>query len=120
VDLGASTLAGSADSALSRGTEGYASPEQWGLDTADPKADLYSFGVVFFECLLGHLPPRLPGTGLFAWRRHVRSLYQILRRSEVESMLADLLMLLLQPNPRLRVGSATEVADRLKDWLEQN
>jgi len=42
--------------ALSQGSPAYASPEQIRREKLDPRADLFSLGVVLFECLTGSLP----------------------------------------------------------------
>lgn len=47
------------------GTLSHASPEQLRGDTLDQRADIYSLGIVFYECLTGQLPLQ-PETDSFA------------------------------------------------------
>ncbi|MFW2382374.1 MAG: protein kinase domain-containing protein [Acidimicrobiales bacterium] len=47
---------GGPEAALSQGTPTYASPEQTRREPLAPTADIYSLGVVLYECLTGTLP----------------------------------------------------------------
>ncbi len=49
---------GGPEAALSQGSPAYASPEQIRRETLDARADIFSLGVVLFECLAGTLPFR--------------------------------------------------------------
>ena len=40
------------------GTFPYMAPEQWRRGKVDPRTDIYSFGVIFYECLAGRRPFR--------------------------------------------------------------
>ena len=44
------------EAALSQGSPAYASPEQIRREVLGPRADIFSLGVVLFECLTGFLP----------------------------------------------------------------
>lgn len=48
--------AGSGKDTKLLGTEGYASPEQFGYAQSDPRADIYALGVTIYELLTGELP----------------------------------------------------------------
>ena len=52
-------LSGEGARTLSRGTEGYAAPEQWNSELRDEvskEADYYSLGVVLYQLLTGNMP----------------------------------------------------------------
>ena len=49
---------GGSEAALSQGSPAYASPEQIRREPLGPRADIFSLGVVVFECLAGSLPFR--------------------------------------------------------------
>ena len=55
IALEAATSSGS-EAALSPGSPAYASPEQLQNEALGPEADVFSLGVVLFECLTGALP----------------------------------------------------------------
>jgi len=44
------------EAALSQGSPAYASPEQIRREVLGPRSDIFSLGVVLFECLTGFLP----------------------------------------------------------------
>ncbi|MEE9417405.1 MAG: protein kinase, partial [Acidimicrobiales bacterium] len=50
------TRSGGPAAALSHGSPAYASPEQLRKEQLGPEADIFSLGVVLFECLVGCLP----------------------------------------------------------------
>ncbi len=86
----------------------YASPEQLGLAGADvtPKSDIYSFGLVLAEALLGH-PIDMTGSQaeMIDKRRVVPA-----ELSWVEPTMRPLLQAMLQPLPENRPSSMAEVA----------
>ena len=64
-DFGSACLRGQCDALTAGsviGTPRYAAPEQQGPGAADPTADVYSLGVLFYEWLVGE--PPYPGTTL--------------------------------------------------------
>ena len=85
----------------------YASPEQLGLAGAEvtPKSDIYSFGLVLAEALLGR-PIDMAGSQaeMIDKRRTVPNL------SQIEPTLRPLLQAMLQPLPENRPRSMAEVA----------
>src|SRR6185369_10598 len=48
--------AGLTEAGMIVGTPYYMSPEQCQSDNLDPRADIYSVGVILFEMITGHLP----------------------------------------------------------------
>lgn len=95
------------------GTIAYLSPEQLSTKTIDNRSDIYSLGVVLYECLTA----QPPFTG------EVQSvLYRIvhenpdslrLRGAEVREELETIIMQCLEKNPSRRPQRAKEVADAL-------
>ncbi|MEZ4400056.1 MAG: ATP-binding protein [Kofleriaceae bacterium] len=95
-----------------RGTIGYAAPEAWS-GRLDPRSDLYSFGVVLWQLVLGERP----FTG--ATPRAVVTAQRVgapgdprRRRPELPAPLVELMVALLDPAPSARPQSAEEVLER--------
>jgi serine/threonine protein kinase len=91
------------------GTAHYVSPEQASGQPITPATDLYSLGVVAFECLTGQ-PPFDADTPVGIALQHVRELPPELPE-DVPAPVHDLVRRLLAKNPQDRPGSAQEVAD---------
>lgn len=101
------------------GTPWYTSPEQAsGARQADPRADLFSLGVVLFEMLTGVLP--FPG----------RNAHRVLERIQAEQapsaqelnpaipkQLADIVTRALQKDPARRYQNAAEFGQALDKYL---
>ncbi len=86
------------------GTPYYMAPELLKGAPPDPRADLYSLGVILYEALTGDLP-----------MGRVRTPREI--RPTIDPRLDRLVMLLLETDPARRPSSAEEVADLLNDML---
>lgn len=99
VELSRLSVAGSAV-----GTPYYMAPELLKGASPDPRADLYSLGVILYEALTGDLP-----------MGRVRAPREV--RSSIDPRLDRLVMLLLEVDPARRPSSAEEVADLLSDML---
>jgi serine/threonine protein kinase len=105
------------------GTVHYMSPEQFGAnrDKLDPRADVYSLGVVLFELLTGSLPHEFGNKGIHEIARAVcetepvrlRKLNAAIPR-DVEAIAAKC----LEKDRRDRYGSAGELAADLRRHLE--
>jgi len=92
-------------------------PEQAGLlpFRSGEHADLYSLGLVLYECLSGQ--PAFQGTTINeTLRRHLDGPPPTLR-PQVPMAVDELLAALLRPDPRYRYGSARALAAAL-EWLE--
>jgi tetratricopeptide (TPR) repeat protein len=120
VDLGIAAFAQEAAGLASRGTEGYAAPEQWRREASDARADLYSLGVIAFEWLTGRPPIRKPADPPPRRRRRealdeqdCRDLTAAVRVPP----LVDLIAALLDHDPQCRPVSAEDVGVRLKTVL---
>lgn len=111
-DFGISYAAGSApitmDGSL-MGTPGYIAPERISGSPASPASDLYSLGVVAYECLAGAAP--FAGTGLEIALAHRDRPMPSLPAS-IPADVAALVGELTAKDPRQRPASAGEVAQR--------
>lgn len=91
------------------GTPAYLAPERAAGESATPASDLYSLGVVAFECLTGARPFSGPAAEVSA--AHLRRPFPPLPAS-VPAELGLLVAALTARDPALRPRSAREVADR--------
>ncbi len=95
------------------GTPEYMSPEQADGRKVDHRTDLYSLGVVMYECLAGRVP--LQGEAV------VSTIYKVVHEQPDQSALQGiskslqtLILSLLSKDPDQRPGSAADVAKALK------
>jgi serine/threonine-protein kinase len=91
------------------GTAHYVSPEQASGQAITPATDLYSLGVVAFECLTGE-PPFDADTPVGIALQHVREVPPELP-SHIPGPVRELVHRLLAKDPADRPGSAQELAD---------
>jgi eukaryotic-like serine/threonine-protein kinase len=92
------------------GTAHYVSPEQASGQPITPASDLYSLGVVAFECLTGTAPFDAD-TPVAIALKHVRDLPPALPL-EIPASVRELVRQLLAKRPTERLTSAQEVADQ--------
>jgi serine/threonine protein kinase len=100
------------------GKVGYMAPEQALKDDLDPRADVYSCGVVLWELITGR-PLREPGTDtqtVAGWEASRPS--KLSRR--VDQTLDDIVLTALQHNRENRFDSAHEFMSALTQWLADN
>ena len=109
-------LSGLTEVGLVVGTPAYMSPEQLLADQLDERSDLYSTGLVLYECLTGRLP--------FEGRSAVALISKILSEEppspvtlnpEVPTALSSLILKLMSRTPEGRVQSAHELAKLLSE-----
>jgi eukaryotic-like serine/threonine-protein kinase len=112
----AQTSTGHTRAGIVVGTPGYMSPEQLMGDPLDARADIYSAGVVLYECLTGRLPHEaetliaLISKVLEETPRSPRDV-----QADVPPALSDVIMRTLSKDRDKRPKSASE----LHDWLER-
>jgi CheY-like chemotaxis protein len=97
------------------GTPAYMAPEQLLGEEIDPRADLYSAGIVLYECLTA----RLPFTGTNPLAQIARMLHEtppapIALRADVSPVLSGLVMKLLSRERDGRPSSAKSMAEALE------
>ncbi|MEN9800981.1 MAG: hypothetical protein RLZ37_106 [Actinomycetota bacterium] len=92
------------------GTAKYLAPEQVKGDPLDERADLYSLGIVLYECLVGKVPfygKNDTETALARLQREPRNITTL--RQNVNPQLAAVVHKLLAREPRSRFRSAADV-----------
>ncbi len=101
-----------------KGKVGYMAPEIIRAEHVDHRSDLFSLGVVLFELLTCRR--------LFHASNPATALHRVLTakvppvssvRPQVDPVLSKICMGMLERDPRFRIKSADEVADRLERWL---
>jgi len=104
------------------GTPGYMAPEQArGADSVDARADVFSLGVLLFECLTGQIPfaanhlPAILAKILFENPPHVRD-----RRTDVPEALDELITQMLSKEPEDRPADGRAIVDALRSFGDVN
>jgi CheY-like chemotaxis protein/tRNA A-37 threonylcarbamoyl transferase component Bud32 len=96
------------------GTPAYMSPEQLLADQLDERSDLYSTGLVLYECLTGRLPFEARSTvALIGKILTEQPALPLALNSEVPSALSSLIARLIARAPEDRVQSARELSKQL-------
>lgn len=110
-DFGIAYAIGSApvtDLGIVVGTAAYLAPERAVGASGSPSSDLYSLGIVGYECLTGY--PPFDGTQAEIMAAHLHQEFPSFP-AQVPAGLADLIAWLTAKDPRARPGSAAEVAE---------
>jgi serine/threonine protein kinase len=97
------------------GTVAYMSPEQARGERVDARSDIFSFGIVMFEMLSGHLPFMGPNSIALMHNLHFsppRDLTQL--RPDVPKPLVSLISRMLEKKTEKRPQAMTEVASELR------
>ncbi len=98
------------------GTPAYIAPEQWLGEPASMRSDLYAFGLVAFELLMGSLPNHdLEGEALAyaVIERDITPISQL--RKEMPATFAAVIERALEREPEKRFSSAVELAATLEE-----
>jgi CheY-like chemotaxis protein len=96
------------------GTPTYMAPEQLLAEQVDAKSDLYSVGVILYECLTGRPPFEAKSPiSLIAKVLHETAAPPKALKPDIPHHLSDLVMQLLSKQPAERVASAKELAEKL-------
>ncbi len=103
------------------GTRSYAPPEQFAPGRLTFQSDLFSFGILLFEIMTGHVPwDGQRSLGLMQLSDPIRLPDPRPYNSDISEDLVDLLHHLTHPNPDHRPQSVEEVSERLRDVLPVN
>jgi len=119
-DFGLSLMAESkSETKVIRGTPQYMSPEQGRGRRLDHRTDLYSLGVMLYECATGH--PPFQGLAMAVIGQHIKTSPVPPRRlnPELSPELEVLILSLLAKDPDDRPASGQAVARLLRDEIEQ-
>ena len=109
------TKSGGSEAALSPGSPAYASPEQIRRERLGPEADVFSLGVVIFECLTGSLPFPDSSSVEELVERQLHTPFPSLSelRPNVPIRIADAVARATAKDPTERHGSIEEFLDAL-------
>jgi serine/threonine protein kinase len=92
------------------GTPSYLSPEQIKGDELDHRCDLYAFGVICFECVMGRLPFEAESGVALAYKHLQEEIPEITPESAPE-WFRSLIKELTRKNPSERIESFTQVLE---------
>jgi serine/threonine protein kinase len=101
------------------GTLAYASPEQMEGRQLDNRSDIYSFGVMMFQMLTGHLPLRASSHTFGGWYKvHLnqmpKSITDILGENAIPKLLEDVVMQCLAKSPADRPQQVRDILKTLE------
>ena len=104
------------------GSPVYMSPEQArGSKTTDHRSDIYSLGVVLYECLTGTTPHTADGFNELLFKIVLEEAPSSRNlRPEVDEDLDSILRRVLAKTPELRVQTASELEMLLVEWLAKH
>lgn len=102
------------DTPAVHGTAEYLSPEQARGEEVDGRSDIYSLGVLLYECLTGR-PPFTGETSLGVAYQHLEEtpVPPVARRPGIPRALSDVVMRCLEKDPEARYGRAEDLAKDL-------
>jgi tetratricopeptide (TPR) repeat protein/predicted Ser/Thr protein kinase len=101
------------------GTPEYMSPEQAKGERLDPRSDLFTFGIIFYELLTGHSPYESEtAIGTLMRRMQERAKPPIELNAALPRELSDIVVRCLTIQRGERYQSATEILQDVNAWLE--
>jgi tetratricopeptide (TPR) repeat protein/predicted Ser/Thr protein kinase len=110
--------AGATSTGMLLGTPLYMSPEQAKGEKVDPRSDIYTLGIVFYEVLTGKVPFESDTVvGLLLKRLQERPVPPVERNKEIPQALSDIVIKCLAVQKEDRYQSAQEVQRDLEGWL---
>ncbi len=99
------------------GTPEYMSPEQVMGEHVDARSDLFTFGVILYQLLLGQMPFKAETVQAAMFKRtREKAKAPIEVNPEVPKMLSDITAKCLEMDPNLRYQSAGEILTDLTIW----
>jgi serine/threonine-protein kinase len=102
-----------------RGTPHYMSPEQAKGRPLDYRTDLYSLGVMLYECTTGGIPFTGPSMSIMAQQINAAPEPPRKKNAGISESLEALIVMLLAKRPELRPSSGGLVAQALRDEIER-
>jgi eukaryotic-like serine/threonine-protein kinase len=102
-----------------RGTPLYMSPEQAQGQSLDHRTDLYSVGVMLYECATGGVPFVGHQMAILAQHINAAPMAPRFKNPEISSTLENLILSLLEKNPTKRPASGNVVALELIEEAER-
>jgi tetratricopeptide (TPR) repeat protein/predicted Ser/Thr protein kinase len=100
------------------GTPAYVSPEQAKGEKIDPRSDIYTLGIVFYEALTGMAPFQSETViGLLLKRIQERPVPPIDRNKDIPQALSDIVVKCMAVDREDRYQTAEEVERDLQGWL---
>ncbi len=119
-DFGLSMLAEAKDeTGVIRGTPHYMSPEQARGRRLDHRTDLYSLGVMLYECATGSVPFQGQSMAVIAQHVSEEPTPPRFKNPEIAPSLETLILKLLAKDPDARPESGTIVAQAFRDEAER-
>ncbi len=102
------------------GTCTYMAPEQWRMENLDPRTDIYSFGIILYECLAARPPFRHQWvTEYEVSHREIPPPPLRKIRPDVPAELEKLVYRCLEKDPAKRVQSAEVLEDSLQRYVRR-
>lgn len=121
LDFGVAKLiqAGNDQTHCFMGTLAYASPEQMEGRDLDNRSDIYSFGVMMFQMLTGHLPLRASSHTFGGWykvhlNQEPKKIRDVARDLSVPKLLEDVVMQCLAKHPEERPQKVRDILQALE------